>query len=62
MNKPHAFQIVLVLPFPIQGVIHQTGNIFKNFGAQFQLQVRELMTLVNRFMVLGSDVWFVSPV
>lgn len=53
MNELHAFQIMLVLPFPVQAVVHQTGNVFKNVSAQFQLQVREFMTIRYSFCIAG---------
>lgn len=45
VDEPHAFQVVLVLPPPVQAVVHQAGNVLENIGAQFQLQGAEVMEI-----------------
>lgn len=45
VDEPHASQVVLVLPSPVQAVVHQTGHVFKNVGAQRQLRGRQVVTV-----------------
>lgn len=44
-----------MLPLPVQAVVHQTGNIFKDLGAQLELAVRESATTNSSFVTRSQN-------